>query len=103
MATNLTLIKFLGGEEIIAEVVSENVGLVINVKNPVRIVVIPDKTTPQTPQVGLAPYLQFSDSKQLTFNKALIVTTAEPLTDFINQYNSLFGGIQLATSKIITP
>ena len=102
MATNVKLIKFLGGEEIIAEVLSDS-GTALSVKNAVRVVVIPDKTTPQTPQVGLAPYLQFSDSKQLTFNKALIVTTAEPLTDFINQYNSLFGGIQLATSKIITP
>lgn len=102
MATNVKLIKFLGGEEIIAEVLSDS-GTALSVKNAVRVVVIPDKTTPQTPQVGLAPYLQFSDSKELTFNKALIVTTAEPLTDFINQYNSLFGGIQLATSKIITP
>lgn len=102
MATNVTLIKFLGGEEIIAEVVSENLTQ-INVKNAVRIVVIPDNLNPKTPQVGLAPYLQFSDSKELTFNKALVVTTATPLTDFLNQYNSLFGGIQLATSKIITP
>lgn len=102
MAANVTLIKFLGGEEILAEVVSDS-GTSIIVKNAVRIVVIPDQLNPKTPQVGLAPYLQFSDSKELTFNKALVVTTATPLSDFINQYNSLFGGIQLATSKIITP
>ena len=102
MAVNVKLIKFLGGEEIIAEVLSDEATSLV-VKNAVRVVVIPDKTTPQTPQVGLAPYLQFSDSKELTFNKALIVTTAEPLTDFINQYNSLFGGIQIPTSSIITP
>lgn len=102
MAKNVTLIKFLGGEEILAEITSET-DTAINVKNAVRIVVIPDKASPQTPQVGLAPYLQFSESKELTFNKALVVTTATPLTDFVNQYNSLFGGIQLATSKIITP
>ena len=102
MATNVTLIKFLGGEEIIAEVVSQN-DTSINVKNPVRIVVIPDKMDAKTPQVGLAPYLQFSDTKELTFNRNLVVTTATPLIDFVNQYNSLFGGIQLATSKIITP
>ena len=102
MAANVKLIKFLGGEEIIAEVLSDEATSLV-VKNAVRIVVIPDKIDPKSPQVGLAPYLQFSDSKELTFNKALVVTTAEPLTDFINQYNSLFGGIQLATSKIITP
>ena len=102
MAANITLIKFLGGEEILAEVLSEE-ATTLTVKNAVRIVVIPDKMDPKTPQVGLAPYLQFSDTKELTFNRNLVVTTATPLTDFVNQYNSLFGGIQLATSKIITP
>lgn len=102
MAANVTLIKFLGGEEILAEVVSDN-DASIQVKNAVRIVVIPDQLNPKTPQVGLAPYLQFSDTKELTFNRNLVVTTATPLKDFVNQYNSLFGGIQLATSKIITP
>jgi len=102
MAANITLIKFLGGEEILAEVLSEE-ATTLTVKNAVRIVVIPDQLNPKTPQVGLAPYLQFSDTKELTFNRNLVVTTATPLTDFVNQYNSLFGGIQLATSKIITP
>lgn len=102
MATNIKLIKFLGGEEIIAEVVSET-ETTLDVKNAVRIVVIPDQLNPKTPQVGLAPYLQFSEAKELTFNRNLVVTTAVPLTDFINQYNSLFGGIQLPSSKIITP
>jgi hypothetical protein len=102
MATNLTLIKFLGGEEILAEVLSDE-ATTLTVKNAVRIVVIPDQLNPKSTQVGLAPYLQFSDDKELTLNKTLIVTTATPLTDFVNQYNSLFGGIQLATSKIITP
>ncbi len=102
MATNVKLIKFLGGEEIVAEVVKET-DSTLEVKNAVRIVVIPDQLNPKTPQVGLAPYLQFSDTRELTFNRNLVVTTAVPLTDFLNQYNSLFGGIQLATSKIITP
>ena len=102
MASNVKLIKFLGGEEILAEVLSEETAT-LTVKNAVRIVVIPDQLNPKTPQVGLAPYLQFSDDKELTFNRSLIVTTATPHTEFVNQYNSLFGGIQLATSKIITP
>jgi hypothetical protein len=102
MANNVKLIKFLGGEEIVAEVVSETDNT-IEVKNAVRIVVIPDQLNPKTPQVGLAPYLQFSDTRELTFNRNLVVTTAVPLTDFLNQYNSLFGGIQIPNSKIITP
>jgi hypothetical protein len=103
MAANLLLIKFLGGEEIIAEALTESFGTTINVKNPVRIVVIPDQPNPKTPQVGLAPYLQFSDDKEISINRSLVVTTAKPLPDFVNQYNSLFGGIQIPTSSIITP
>ena len=102
MANNVKLIKFLGGEEILAEVVSDS-GAALSVKNAVRIVVIPSQADPKNPQVGLAPYLQFSEDKELTFNKSLVVTTATPVVEFVNQYNSLFGGIQLATSKIITP
>ena len=101
MATNLKLIRMLG-EEVIAEVVSET-DTTITVKNAVRIVVIPDQLNPKNPQVGLAPFLQFSEQKELVLNKNLVITTATPLTDFVNQYNSLFGGIQLPTSKIIAP
>jgi hypothetical protein len=99
---NITLIKFLGGEEVLGEVLSED-ATTITVKNPVRIVVIPDQLNPKTPQVGLAPYLQFSETKELTFNRNLVITTATPLTEFVNQYNGLFGGIQIPSSKIITP
>ena len=101
MATNLKLIRMLG-EEIIAEVLDETT-TTLTVKNAVRIVVIPDQMNPKSPQVGLAPFLQFSDQKELVINKSLVITTATPLTDFVNQYNSLFGGIQVPTSKIITP
>jgi len=102
MAANVTLIKFLGGEEILGEIVSES-ETELDVKNPVRIVVIPDQLNPKTPQIALAPYLQFSEDKEITFNRALIVTTAKPVKEFVNQYNSLFGGIQIPTSSIITP
>lgn len=102
MATNLKLIRFLGGEEILAEVLEMQDDLV-KVKNAVRIVVIPDQLNPKNPQIALAPYLQFSDDKELILNAGLVVTTATPLTEFVNQYNSLYGGIQLPSSKIITP
>ena len=101
MATNLKLIRMLS-EEVIAEVLDET-PTTLTVKNAVRIVVIPDQLNPKNPQVGLAPFLQFSEQKELVLNKNLVITTATPLTDFVNQYNSLFGGIQLPTSKIIAP
>lgn len=103
MATNLILVKLLTGEEIIGEALSENFGTQINVKNAVRIVVIPDQLNPKSTQVALAPYLQFSEDKEVSLNRSLVIAIAKPLPEFVNQYNSLFGGIQIPTSSIITP
>ena len=101
MANNVKLIRFLG-EEVLAEVVSET-ETSLTLKNAVRIVVIPDQANPKSPQVGLVPFVQFSDDKEYEINKTFVVCVATPLKEFVNQYNSVFGGIQLATSKIITP
>lgn len=101
MAMNIKVFRLLG-EEMVAELVSEN-ETSYTVKNAVRIVVMPSKTDPNNPSVGLAPFLQFSEDKELTINKCHVLTTATPIADFINHYNSVFGGIQIPTSKIITP
>ena len=104
MATveNLKIIRMLTGEELIAEVL-EDVYETIKVKNALRIVVMPSKTDPSAPTVGLAPYLQFSEDKELTLNKNCVITVATPVTDFVNQYNSVFGGLVVPNSKLITP
>jgi len=102
MAKNVKLIRFLGGEEAMAEVLSDN-GSTLEVKNAVRIVVFPNQADPKNPQVGLAPFLQFSDDKEIVINKDLVVTIATPVSEFLNQYNSIHGGIQIPTSKLIKP
>jgi hypothetical protein len=101
MANNIKVFRLLG-EDMMAELVLEDTTSYI-VKNAVRIVVMPNKADPNNPNMALAPFMQFSDDKELTINKSHVITTGSPLTDFINQYNSIFGGIHLATSKIITP
>ena len=102
MANNVKLIRFLTGEEVMAEVISDS-GTVLSIKNAVRIVMFPNQADPKNPQVGLAPYLQFSDDKELTINKNCVITIATPVPEFINQYNSIHGGIQIPTSKLIKP
>ena len=102
MANNVKLIRFLTGEEIMAEVL-EDAYETIKIKNAVRIVMFPNQADPKNPQVGLAPYLQFSDDKELTINKNCVITIATPVSEFLNQYNSIHGGIQIPTSKLIKP
>jgi hypothetical protein len=99
---NLKIVRMLTGEELIAEVLEDNKE-VLKVKNALRIVVMPSKTDPSAPTVGLAPYLQFSEDKELTLNKNCVITTASPIKEFVNQYNSAFGGLVVPNSKLITP
>ena len=99
---NLKMLRFMTGEEIIGEVTSDS-GDVITVKNPVRIIVITNKADPQSPQVGFAPYAEFTDDKDFTFNKNHVIVSYTPISEFVNQYNGMFGGIVVPKSGLITP
>jgi hypothetical protein len=99
--TELKIIRLMTGEEIIGSVTDKS-DYTITVKNPVRVVVIPtnDQTTPK---VGFAPFTQWSDDKELTLNRSHVTFIATPITEFVNQYNGMFGGLVLPKSEIIKP
>ena len=75
----------------------------ITLKNPVRVVIIPSKADPKNPSVGFAPFCEWSDDKEITIYRTLIVTTMNPIKEFVNQYNTSFGGLVVPDSKIIKP
>ena len=52
MANNVKLLRFIG-EEVLAEIIEET-STHVKVKNPVRIVVIPNKADLKNPSVGYA-------------------------------------------------
>ena len=96
------IIKLLTGEDILAEVPLENVDPLV-IKNPVRIIVMPNKIDPKTPNIGFAPWAEFSDDKTFTLDKANIIVIMNPIKEFIQQYNSMFGGLVLPTSNLLVP
>ena len=107
MALNVKLIRLLNGEELIGELITdtENTNKIV-IKNPLRVLVIPSKSTPQTPTVGFAPWMEFSDDKKFELDKSHIMCIMNPIKEFVNQYNSTFGGIITPTktsSGIIFP
>lgn len=102
MATNLQIMKLVNGNEILGDVVKET-DTHVTVKEPVRVVAIPSKTSPQMPTVGFAPWAEFSEQKEFTIHKAHVIVSMKPVQEFINQYNTMFGGIVAPSSKLIVP
>lgn len=100
MAANLKLIRLISGEELMSEVLNET-DTTISIKNPVRVMIMPSKADPKTPTVGFAPWMDFSEEKEFTIHKAHVIVTSKPVQDFINNYNSMFGGIIAPSSKLI--
>ena len=92
MAKDLKIIRFLGGEEVMAEILEQNKE-VVKVKNAIRVVVMPSKADPKNPQVGFAPYAEFSEDKEISLNASLIVSMYNPVKEFISEYTSMFSGI----------
>lgn len=105
MMANIKLIKLLTGEDIIADIVedADSLSTDVVVKNAVRIVMIPSRVDPEKPQIGLAPWAQFSDDKQFTLDKFHIVAIMTPIKEILTHYNSIFGGIVVPQSNLILP
>jgi hypothetical protein len=105
MALNVKLIRLLSGEELIAELITDHEDTnKIVMKNPLRVMVIPSKSNPQTPTVGFAPWMEFSDDKKFELDKSHVLCIMNPVKEFVNQYNATFGGIITPkTSNIILP
>ena len=102
MASNLKIVKLINGQELLGEIVAETDSN-ITIKNPVRVVTVPSKTAANMPTVGFAPWAEWSEEKDFTIHKAHVIVTMKPIQEFVNQYNSMFGGIVAPSSKLIMP
>lgn len=102
MAANIKIVRLINGEELLGELLPST-DAVCKIKNPVRIVVMPNKLDPKTPNVGFAPWAEFSDDKEFTIDKRHVLAIINPIKEFINQYNSMFGGLVVPTSNLILP
>ncbi len=97
---NVMIVKLITGEDLIAKVLPSS-SEVVKVENPVRIVVMPNKIDPKTPNVGLAPWAEFSDEKVFHLDKSHVLCIMTPVKEFVNQYNSIFGGLVLPNSGLL--
>lgn len=98
------MMRLVTGEEILAEVTDEtSTTFKYKIKNPVRILVVPTKNDPKTPQVALAPFAEFAAIKEFGIEKSHVLMVYEPVQEFVNQYKELFGGIITPPKKLILP
>lgn len=91
-------------ETLIAELVFDDTDSV-TLKNPMVIVILgASQADPNVPEIGLAPWEQFSADDEVVVDKQQILAIMNPIEGLKNEYNAAFGsGIVTASQKIILP
>jgi hypothetical protein len=102
MATNIKNLRLLNGHDVLGEVIAET-KTSITLKNPVRVMVVPNQANPKEPSIGFAPYCEWSLDKEVEINAAHVIATLTPIAEFVNQYNTVFGGVMVPDNKLIIP
>ena len=97
------LVRLKSGEDIISDIVSEN-SENVKIKNPAMLMPMGDGRGNQV-QVGLAPWMPFSEAKEFELPRDWVLLITEPASDIVNNYNQVFGsGIvvpQVTTSALL--
>jgi len=83
------LVRLKSGEDIIADIITESAEIV-KVKNPAMLMPMSDGRGQQV-QVGLAPWMPFSEAKEFELPRDWVLLTTEPAQDIVNNYNQVFG------------
>ncbi len=97
------LVRLINGEELLGKIIPSS-NDIVRIQNPVRVVVMPNKLDPKVPNVGFAPWAEFSEDKSFDIDKRHVLCIMNPVKEFINQYNSMFGGLVLPTnSNLLVP
>jgi len=83
------LVRLKSGEDIIVDVMAESAEIV-KIKNPAMLMPMSDGRGNQV-QVGLAPWMPFSEAKEFELPRDWVLLTTEPAQDIVNNYNQVFG------------
>lgn len=93
-------IKLISGEEIVAEVLHEEPGVEITLKNPLAIMM--SRNRDGDLNVGFVPFAPYlGKSPTITFTNDKIIFAIEVDDQMKNQYTSIFSGIVTPTKKLI--
>ena len=85
----IKLLRLKSGEDIVGDIVGENSEFLI-VKNPAMLMPVGDGRGGSV-QIGLTPWMPFSEEKDFEIPRDWILITTEPAQDIVNNYNQVFG------------
>lgn len=96
------LIRLINGDELIAEVVSHN-AVVLKIKNPLRVLIVPSQQNPNQPSVAFAPWAEFSSDKEMDLSGNAVLAVMTPIPEFVKQYINNFSPIKIQTPQLLVP
>ena len=97
---NLKLLRLRSGEDVICEVLKESAEF-IYIKNPAML--MPVGSQGQQMQMGMAPWMPFSDQNEFEIPRDWLVIMSDVVKDIANNYNQIFGsGIVVPDIKVDT-
>lgn len=86
---------------ILAEILPSDNDFQLVLKNPVMVLLVPPRNPEDGAAVSFSPFLQFTEEFKtgVAIHRSDVLTVTTPITELLNQYNSIFGsGIVLASS-----
>lgn len=97
------LFQLLSGDLLIGEEFGEPTGLKTHIKNPLRVIMMPQQGQSKSASIAFAPFCEFSEDKIIEFDNVHILCMMTPIQQFLNQYQSTFGSIMTPQPKLIIP
>lgn len=93
---NIIALKLISGEDILCNLLLEDAET-YRVENPAAIITQPTADG-RGVNIGLAPYLPYSKDKNIRIFRHACAAAFEPDIQLVNEYNRIFGTIQIATA-----
>lgn len=94
-------IRLPAGEEIMGNIVYES-SSTVTIQSPAAVMLVPGQDQSGQVNIGLMPWLPYSDQDQFEISRDKILTMHTPNVELLNNYNRMFGsGIQLVTNSTI--
>lgn len=90
----MMIFKLVSGEEILADVINQT-GEIVQLKNPVMLVVVAEG------QLGMIPWLPLAEKPEITIKMRDVMFSYVPKQDLVNHYKQRTGGIVTANPQVL--